>query len=539
MQSVLILGAGLMQKPAIESAKNLGYRVLVVDGNPNAVCHTLAHRFEPIDLKDKEALVRLADEVNAGESPLAAVFTAGTDFSANAAYVAEHCGLKSHSYQSCLNASDKVRMRECFSRAGVPSPDFCEVTRDSLPELMKKADISFPKVIKPVDNMGGRGCRKVRGASELQPAVKNAVLNSRSGRAIFEDFMEGAEFSIDAIVWNGSLTITGFADRHIYYPPYFIETGHTMPSSCDQKMRLELIATFALGIQSLGLTHGVAKADIKYTAHGPMIGEIAARLSGGYMSGWTYPYASGCNLTEQALLVALGKSPEYLVKNRIPLQWQPHPSVKDKAQPFELYDLPCSQVSAERAWISIPGTIASVTGLEEAAKIQYVQNVLPRSAAGDQVNFPRNNVQKCGNIITLAPDFSRAEAAAYEAIQTITLRLQPNNPQTEAFLRGQCEADEEGFPPPAYPQALAAYEKHPCPSAEIIPPFEAVAHVIPDVLKAFLEKETDWNHGTLSRTIRRFDQMHVNQYAINADAFWRAVLRGSIQGALYLADSAK
>ncbi|MDE7391774.1 MAG: ATP-grasp domain-containing protein, partial [Treponemataceae bacterium] len=278
MRSVLLLGAGLMQRPAILAAKRLGCRAVVVDGNPAAVCAPLADRFVPVDLKDRDALAALADSLRSGAEPLAAVFTAGTDFSANVAFVAERCGLRGHSYQACLNASDKARMRRCFAAAGVPSPGFRELTAASLADGATDG-ITYPQVIKPVDNMGGRGCRLVRDAAELRGALDEAVRNSRSGRAILEDVMDGAEYSIDAVVWNGTLTITGLADRHICYPPYFIEMGHTMPSSCDEKTRNELIATFALGIQSLGLTCGVAKADIKYTAAGPMVGEIAARLS--------------------------------------------------------------------------------------------------------------------------------------------------------------------------------------------------------------------------------------------------------------------
>ena len=53
---ILILGAGLMQKPAIQSGKELGYKIALVDGNPNALCVPMADIFSPIDLKDKEAI---------------------------------------------------------------------------------------------------------------------------------------------------------------------------------------------------------------------------------------------------------------------------------------------------------------------------------------------------------------------------------------------------------------------------------------------------------------------------------------------------
>ena len=126
-KAVIILGAGLMQKPAICAAKELGFKTVVADGNPDAVCSKMADIFEPVDLKDKDGLVHLAEKIKEKGMVIAGVFTAGTDFSANTAYVAEHLGLFGHRYESCLNASNKVRMRGCFKKNGVPSPEFEEV----------------------------------------------------------------------------------------------------------------------------------------------------------------------------------------------------------------------------------------------------------------------------------------------------------------------------------------------------------------------------------------------------------------------------
>ena len=74
--TVLILGAGLMQRPAIQFAKKNGFYTVVVDANSKAVCVNEADRFEPVDLKDKEGLLALAKTLD----NLVAVFTAGTDF---------------------------------------------------------------------------------------------------------------------------------------------------------------------------------------------------------------------------------------------------------------------------------------------------------------------------------------------------------------------------------------------------------------------------------------------------------------------------
>jgi biotin carboxylase len=281
----------------------------------------------------------------------------------------------------------------------------------------------FPLVVKPCDNMGGRGCSRVDDEDALAAAVADAVRYSRTGRAIVEEYMDGPEFSVDAIVHNGALYECGFADRHIFFPPYFVEMGHTMPSAIDEAAKRELMRCFEAGARALGLTEGAAKGDLKLTDKGPMIGEIAARLSGGYMSGWTFPYASGFEVTKAAIEIAMGMEPAFPARFT---GW----------------------TSAERAVISIPGTVRSVMGADEAVRMPGIRNVFMRIAPGDRVTFPRNNVEKCGNVISAAENRDEAVAIAERAANMILIRLEPGNEETEAFL-----ADEEGdavFPPPAF-----------------------------------------------------------------------------------------
>ncbi|HBG66251.1 MAG TPA: hypothetical protein DDW78_07245 [Treponema sp.] len=529
---VLILGAGLMQRPAIEAAKELGYKALVVDANPNAVCAPFADRFEPVDLKDKDRLAELALSFG---SRLAAVFTAGTDFSASVSYVAEKCRLPAHSYEAALNASDKIRMRGCFKENGVSSPEFSRISRRQIASYLDPGvlgSISFPKVVKPADNMGARGCRLIRNGKEFLSAVEDAVRYSRSGTAILEDYMDGQEYSIDALVYGGTLTITGFADRHIFYPPYFIETGHTMPTSADESRKFELIRTFAQGVKALGLTCGAAKADIKYTANGPMIGEIAARLSGGYMSGWTFPYASGLNLTKQALLIALGKIPEELLQYRNPLP------ISDA--PFSVFEVPCPSASAERAWISIPGTVSEVCNVDEASGCPFIRNLFSRAGRGSRVDFPRNNVEKCGNAITASRDYALAVDAAEDAVSRIVLRLEPDNRQTDVFLARREKRAEAHFPPDAYllsPAQKDAFDAL-ARSQVNIPRNEKTCALLSEKVKDFADTIKDYNHRSLLDTLRLFDSLCPEHPQLEGRKFWHALVRGGLQGILYVNDCA-
>ena len=509
---VLILGAGLMQKPSIEAAGELGYKTLVVDANKNAVCVPFADVFVQIDLKDREKIADLA--MSYGDK-LKAVFTAGTDFSASVSYVAQKCGLISHSFEAAMNASNKVLMRKCFREKGVPSPDFVEVSESEIETLSSDESVLFPKVVKPVDNMGARGCRLVRNKSEFEPALRDAVAFSRTGKAIVEDYMKGMEFSIDALVHEGNVTITGFADRHIFFDPYFIEMGHTMPSSVSEDVKKNVVDVFVKGVKALGLTEGVAKGDVKYTEKGAMIGEIAGRLSGGYMSGWTYPYASGVNLTMEAMKIALGLG---------------------KTLPSEIE---CNAVSHERAFISIPGVVSVIYGEDKAVASPFVKNVFFRVKEGSRVDFPRNNVEKCGNVISRCADRSLSLKGAEMAVSEIVLRLEKNNESTQNYLMGVENKYEKGFPYSAYELSsdeLIAFEKE-VESLDSVIIGENESIVIPESLASFARERQDFNYRTILNTLDKVNKYAGARKSVPAIKFWKSLIRGGVQGALYAVDT--
>ena len=471
---ILILGAGVMQGPALKIAREMGLETIVADADAEAPSILFADRFVKIDLKDKEGIEDLARSLMK-DGGLGGIMTAGTDFSATVAWTAEKLGLPGISYECALNASDKERMRKCFKAAGLPSPEFIVV--NSPPTESFVLPFPLPVVVKPVDNMGSRGCRRVDSFAELEAAVTGALGFSRSGRVIIEEFMEGPEFSVDALVYRGEISICGIADRHIFFPPYFIEMGHTMPSSAEPETVRALLETFCLGIKALGITNGAAKGDIKLTGKGPMIGEIAARLSGGYMSGWTYPYSSGVLPTRGAVRIALGEKPDGLEP-----KW--------------------NWTSAERAFISIPGKVRSIEGIEKARAMPCVKDVFTLVKPGSNVKFPENNVTKCGNVISAAPDRQKAIEAAESAAKSILIRLEAPNEATEAFLAGDCHQ-------------IALSE-----------------------MKTLYVGEGDC-HLEAVRTLTGIEQPILEKPPFQSRLFWQALLRGGYQGAVYYIDSLK
>ena len=559
---VFMLGAGFMQGVAIRAARALGCTVIAADGNPSAVCATEADEFVCIDLKDTARLIDYARylQQNGG---LDAVFTAATDFSAVVAAIAAACGLRGHTLEAALNATDKARMRECFRKAGVPSPAFIELTAadlvataDALARRLGELAGRFPLVVKPVDNMGARGCSLVQELSGLREAAETASRYSRSRRVIVEEYIKGSEFSIEGLVFGGRLYVTALADRHIFFPPYFIEMGHTIPSECPQDIADEVISVFERGVHALGLTDGAVKGDILVRNGNAFVGEIAARLSGGYMSGWTVPYSCGLDITSAALTLALGGLPRL------------HTCGKDS------FIIPlkqnCQFVSAERAWISIPGQVASVSGLEAARAEPFVKDVFPRAGAGDTVVFPQNNVEKCGNVLSAAPSRREAVQASEAACRKIVLRLKPHVAETDAFLAELHSPTEQQIFPPNFLQftePLTGAESAAKIAANVVYE-EKDGFFLPDFLAAALGTARDLQGRPLRELLRQaLDEEpglasilciseSPERSAVSAvsptesdvlssvdgqrkNGYWKALIRGGLQGLLYRYDCEK
>ncbi len=395
-KTILIIGGGLLQVPVIQTAKKMGLQVIVTDYNPDVMGMKYADIPIVMSTRDIEGSVRAAKAQN-DITPISAILTVGTDASMTVAAVANALNLQGIKFENAEAATNKIKMRTRFKENGIPCPDFFPIW--SLKDAKKACDrLGFPVVIKPSDNMGARGVMRVNNKSELSDAFRFAKDASPSGGLIIEEYMDGDELSIDAVIYNNEITITGIADRIIEHPPYFVETGHTMPSQLPEKIQEEASRIMKMGIRALGIDTGCAKGDIKITPKGPMIGELAARLSGGFMSAYTYPLSTGVDLMRAAIEIALEEEPGNL-------------------------DPLISQVSIERAIITEPGIVRDIKGLDKALEIPGIEEIFLNVKKGDSVVKPRSNVEKAGNIIAVGKTLEEAEEAVARCKEILKIEV--------------------------------------------------------------------------------------------------------------------
>ncbi|MBU1152746.1 alpha-hydroxy-acid oxidizing protein [bacterium] len=398
-KTIMIIGGGVMQIPAIFVAKEMGLTVMVTDYNPNAYGLSLADIPLVMSTKDIEGSVRMAKESNR-EVKIDGVITVGTDASMTVAAVANALKLPGIEFEVAEKATSKIKMREAFSKNNVPSPKFlpCWSMGDT---FWAAKEIGFPLVIKPSDNMGARGVTLIKEKSEIEWAFHLAKESSPSGEILVEEYMEGPELSIDALVYDEEVDFCGIADRIIDFPPHFVELGHTLPSCLPKETQKAACKVMEQGIKALGIDIGAAKGDIKITKEGPKIVELAARLSGGFMSGYTLPLATGFNIIKAAIEIALGHKPAKF-KNIL------------------------RRTAVERAIIPHSGRIVSIEGVGEARKIKGVVEVILNTQVGDALLPVISNIGKAANIITVAKSREEAIKAAEEAMKLIKIEVGPS-----------------------------------------------------------------------------------------------------------------
>lgn len=400
-RTLVVIGSGQMQVPVYQLAREMGITTIGLDRDPNSPGRPLAGAWYPCDISDEEACLQCVLDLG---RPVHGVLTVGTDFSTTVARLTEALGLPGHRYEAAWNARDKERMRRVLRFHGVPVPDFLAVSEPQPPP-----GIALPAVVKPVDNMGARGVRRVDQPEDWGPALAEALRHSRRGRALVERYVDGPEFSLDALLTPRGFYRRGLADRDIRFPPNFVELGHAFPSRLNPVDQEALWQCLEAAARALGLSWGAVKGDLKWEDGQAVVGEVAARLSGGFMSGWTYPLASGRQVVREAITLALGEEPAD-------------------------HDVPPVRGVVEGAILALPGVLRGWEGVDRIRELEGVAEVFLQRRPGETVVFPRNNVEKAANVIAVGPKREDAEAVLREARRILVPRLEPHQVATEEWL---------------------------------------------------------------------------------------------------------
>jgi len=391
MKRLFIIGASVLQVPAIRKAKEMGLYVGVADYNPNAVGIPLADEYYNVSTIDEEGVYQAAKAFKAD-----GIMTLATDMPMRSlAYACEKLGLVGLAYESAVKATDKGDMIKAFEAAEVEHPWYQIVPNGQKPV---KGTYTFPLITKPTDNSGSRGVMLVYTEEELEEALNYSAKNSRHGDVIVEEYIQGPEVSVEVMVSQGVPHVLQITDKLTTGAPHFVEMGHSQPSRLPKKAQIAIGDLASRAVLSVGIQNGPAHVEIILTKDdGPKIVELGARMGGDCITTHLVPLSTGIDMIGNTIKSVLGEEPDLEQK-----LWKG---------------------SAIRYFNAPHGVICEISGVEEAEKLDGVQEVTFVKQVGDTVGEIVSSTDRVGFVIAQAESAEEAVEVCEKVLQTVKIMV--------------------------------------------------------------------------------------------------------------------
>ena len=390
MKKILVIGAGFLQDFVIQKAKKMGYYVLAVDADPEAIGFSHADKYAVINIVDKGACLKFALE-----EQIDGVLTAATDYGVlTAAYIAKHMSIPGLNYESAKLIKNKYLVRKkLFENHVDDTEQTYEISSETdLAELAHK--LTYPVMVKPCDGSGSRGASRVDKAAELEGACQYAMDSSISHKAEIESFIIGEEYGAESLVVNGEIHVLAIMKKWMTQPPYYAELGHAIPCGLPVEVEKKAIDCVKKAILALGVNHGSVNMDFLITDSGKIhIIDIGARMGGNMIGPCIIPYGTGVDYMGNMLKAAVGD----------PLDW----TVIEKS------------AVATKLLAFAGGTVKRLPDCDELADTKNIE-IYHHLTLGQKVNGYHTNLDGCGYIVARAETAECAEEVAAKTLRKIS-----------------------------------------------------------------------------------------------------------------------
>ena len=408
MKKLLIMGANPETVSLILKAKEMGYYTIVTDYDPNAYAKHFADESANVNAVDVDALVDLAREkqvdgilVGVAEALLPAYCE-----------VCERLGFPAYSTKDKFEIMTRKDFfkNKCWEY-GVPTiREFDPYDLDS---------VIYPVIVKPVDNCSSKGIRVCQNRQELGEAIEYALLFSRLGKYLIEEYMVGDEVVSYYVMQAGNPIFVGMCDRYTYKEKadlVQLPNAYVFPSVHTDSYIQKSDAAVKAMLKGLRLDNGSIFFQCFVDRDGVVrIYEPGYRLNGA-QEHIIISRISGIDAKEMYINMAIkGKVAD---KDLAPLA-NPKPS----------------QIACKLSPLVHVGKIAEIKGLDEIAKLPGVVSVNPSYRVGDTVTGEGTIKQIICRIFIICDD----KEILLETIQTIESLLSVKDESGYEMLMRQFE----------------------------------------------------------------------------------------------------
>lgn len=377
----------------------MGFEVIAIDKNPEAVGKEYSDIFYPIDVMDKEKALEAAQK-----HKISGLATIGTNMAiCTVSYIATalHQDHRYISPEIALQASQKSLFRKILSAydlipKGISSKNF--------DELSASIDlIDFPLLVKPSDSSGGRGISILfqKDNKAIKEAFEYAQSYTYGGEVIFEEFVIGPVIGVESFTQKGVTTPLVIADKIISEPPDCVTLGVTLPTRLDESLQRQIIEANKACIGALGISSGPTHIDMVISKSGPKIIDVGPRLAAGPIIFELIPKMTGFDLLDATIKMALGES------------------VRCKPQKFP-------KIFCGSRFLCAPqkGILKGIKYNEDILRNYQLINIEIRKSPGEKVVIPRNDNDRLGVVTAYGDSYDKVTFNLESILKNIRIDIE-------------------------------------------------------------------------------------------------------------------
>lgn len=308
--------ATLLSGIELKMIKKLGYKSLLINSN-TWISMDKALESDAcieINLNDAEEVMNKIEDVRERYN-IVSVFSFNEYRVPIVARIRESLGLPyGIPYQAAVNCRNKKLTRKILENLGDEAVKYRTIT--SLEEAKAFVKVNgLPVVIKPSNDAGSENifCCKteedvVLAVEKLKNTEVNLVDQKLDEEFLIEEFLDGPEYSVEAMAYDGSISIIAITEKKVISPFEPIEIGHTVPAMVSQNNEEKIKDIVTKANELLGVNYTVTHTEVKLTSKGPRIVEVNARIGGDNIASLVEA-AKGINLYEASILLSMGRMP--------------------------------------------------------------------------------------------------------------------------------------------------------------------------------------------------------------------------------------
>ncbi|AXI00023.1 ATP-grasp domain-containing protein [Sporosarcina sp. PTS2304] len=407
LKTIIFIGTNKSgsSREAVQAAVRLGYFTVLFTQNEKQIRqrreYTDIHEMTFVDITSLSAMKKEVAKLQARGNEVITIVSFIDSYVATASKLCEEFCPNGTSAMAAEIMESKSLTRERLADQPYTPAHFTLSPGES-PELPALNHLSsYPLIVKISSSTGSKNVLKVYNQKEMYRAVDMFQRKTPEEAIIIEEFIEGDQYLVEAMICDGSVNIIGVIEQEITIGKRFIITGYGVLGHVPHELHDSIKDVLESIQETLNIRNGALHLELRKTKSGWRLIEINPRISGGAMNSML-KVAFGFDVVEETLKLYVGDVP-----NLTPMHQR--------------------YVYTQYVIVDQKGILEKVTGKGRAMKSAGVKEVYIKPKKGTWLTPPLSMGHRYAYVIASGDTLEEAKALAKSAAQHIQFHLQLND----------------------------------------------------------------------------------------------------------------